>query len=129
VEIKSPEPDWERTAVALINLLESCGRLNSTIVSSFDTGALRCVRDRGASTGLGVLWQTTDLTAVWRAAADLGARSVHPHWSLIDAKLIATAHANGLEVIAWTVNEPALMHDLIRLGVDGIISDYPERLP
>jgi glycerophosphoryl diester phosphodiesterase len=129
VEIKSPEPDWEDTAVVLTDLLKARGRLNSTIVSCFETGALHRVRHRGASTGLGVLWQTTDLNAVWRAAADLRARSVHPHWSLVDAGLVAAAHARGLMLITWTVNEPDLMHHLIQLGVDGIISDFPERLP
>jgi glycerophosphoryl diester phosphodiesterase len=129
VEIKSPEPDWEDTAAVLTDLLKARGRLNSTIVSCFETGALQCVRHRGASIGLGVLWQTTDLDTVWRAAAELRARSVHPHWSLVDAGLIAAAHAGGLLVITWTVNEPEVMRDLIRLGVDGIISDFPERLP
>jgi glycerophosphoryl diester phosphodiesterase len=129
VEIKSPEPDWEDTAGVLTDLLRARGRLDSTIVSCFEVGALECMRRRCASAGLGVLWHTTDLDTVWRAAADLRARSVHPHWSLVDAGLIATAHARGLMLITWTVNEPELMHHFVQLGVDGIISDFPERLP
>jgi glycerophosphoryl diester phosphodiesterase len=129
VEIKSPEPDWDDTAVVLTNLLTARRRLDSTIVSCFEIGALECVRRRGASTGLGVLWHTTDVDTVWTAAADLRARSVHPHWSLVDAGLVAAAHARGLLLITWTVNEPDLIHHFIQLGVDGIISDFPERLP
>ncbi|QUF01839.1 glycerophosphodiester phosphodiesterase [Actinosynnema pretiosum subsp. pretiosum] len=42
--------------------------------------------------------------------------------------LVEDAHRNGLEVIPWTVNDPATMRKLIRDGVDGLITDYPDRL-
>jgi glycerophosphoryl diester phosphodiesterase len=45
-----------------------------------------------------------------------------------DAKMIADAHARGLEVIPWTIDDPATMDYFIDLGVDGIITDYPDRL-
>jgi glycerophosphoryl diester phosphodiesterase len=45
-----------------------------------------------------------------------------------DAKMIADAHALGLKVIPWTIDDPATMDYFIELGVDGIITDYPDRL-
>jgi glycerophosphoryl diester phosphodiesterase len=42
--------------------------------------------------------------------------------------LVADAHARSLSVLAWTVNDPAEMERLIGMGVDGIITDYPDRL-
>ncbi|RKT51941.1 glycerophosphodiester phosphodiesterase [Saccharothrix australiensis] len=42
--------------------------------------------------------------------------------------LVDEAHAHGIEVVPWTVNDPATMHKLIDDGVDGIITDYPDRL-
>ena len=45
-----------------------------------------------------------------------------------DEKMIADAHALGLKVVPWTTNDPATMAALIDLGVDGIITDYPNRL-
>jgi len=40
---------------------------------------------------------------------------------------VQEAHAAGLRVVAWTVNEPADMERLAALGVDGLITDYPDR--
>ena len=49
-------------------------------------------------------------------------------WRNLTAKDLAEAHALGLKVLPWTVNEPRDMRNLIDMGVDGIISDYPDRL-
>jgi len=43
-------------------------------------------------------------------------------------QMVADAHAHGLKVIPWTCDDPATMEALIDLGVDGIITDYPDRL-
>ena len=56
-----------------------------------------------------------------------GARGLSPENTLAPDD-IAAAKALGLKVIPWTVNERADMERLIALGVDGIITDYPDRL-
>ena len=61
VEIKSPAPDWRATARVLIDLLSARGRLESTIISSFETGALRAVRECSEAARLGVLWHAPEL--------------------------------------------------------------------
>jgi glycerophosphoryl diester phosphodiesterase len=49
-------------------------------------------------------------------------------WRLVTPESIAFAHRLGLEVHVWTVNEEAEMRELLAIGVDGLISDYPARL-
>jgi glycerophosphoryl diester phosphodiesterase len=49
-------------------------------------------------------------------------------WRNLTPALLSEAHSLGLKVLPWTVNEPAAMARLIDLGVDGIITDYPDRL-
>ncbi|MCC7484073.1 MAG: glycerophosphodiester phosphodiesterase [Burkholderiales bacterium] len=51
-----------------------------------------------------------------------------PYYREITAQSVKEAQALGLKVIVWTVNEPGDMRRMIALGVDGIISDYPDRL-
>ena len=52
----------------------------------------------------------------------------HLGWKLVTPANVAAAHQVGLEVHVWTINDVAQMSALIALGVDGIMSDFPERL-
>lgn len=63
-----------------------------------------------------------------RLAAAAGCRAWSPFHEEVDAASLAEAHSLGLAVIPWTVNEPARMAALVALGVDGLITDYPDRL-
>ena len=49
-------------------------------------------------------------------------------WQLVTPDSVEFAHSIGLEVHVWTVNEESEMAELLDMGVDGLISDYPERL-
>jgi glycerophosphoryl diester phosphodiesterase len=58
----------------------------------------------------------------------LGAVAWSPHALDLTPGAIAEAQALGLAVIPWTVNETADMERAIAAGVDGLITDYPDRL-
>ena len=63
-----------------------------------------------------------------RLVAAAGAGAWSPFYREIDADAVAEAHALGLRVVAWTVNEPPDIRRTIESGVDGVISDYPDRV-
>jgi glycerophosphoryl diester phosphodiesterase len=52
----------------------------------------------------------------------------HESWKLVTPECVDAAHRLGVEVHVWTVNGAAQMRELLALGVDGIISDYPALL-
>jgi glycerophosphoryl diester phosphodiesterase len=60
--------------------------------------------------------------------AALGADVWSPDSENLTAESVRDAHARGLTVVPWTVNEPAAISAMIAMGVDGIISDYPDRV-
>lgn len=57
-----------------------------------------------------------------------GGRTWSPNFQALDAALLREARALGLQVVVWTVNEPADIEAMLDLGVDGLISDYPDRV-
>ena len=51
-----------------------------------------------------------------------------PNHAQLSEAVIADAHARGLRVVPWTVNDPARGDELVAWGVDGLITDYPDRV-
>jgi glycerophosphoryl diester phosphodiesterase len=60
-------------------------------------------------------------------ALALGAEAIHPQTSLVTPELVERAHRQGLGVRVWTANQPTQLRQLLRWGVDGVFTDYPER--
>lgn len=58
----------------------------------------------------------------------LGVNIVSPDHRSVNRAFVQEAHRRGLKIIPWTVNNPRRMRELLELGVDGIISDYPKLL-
>jgi len=50
-----------------------------------------------------------------------------PNYLLLNKKSVALCHEKGMKVVPWTVNELKVMKRLVEMGVDGIITDYPDR--
>ena len=61
-------------------------------------------------------------------AVQINAYSVNVRFRLLNAVFVEKAHQRGLKVFAWTVNEPEDIKRMKALGVDGIFSDYPDRI-
>ena len=51
-----------------------------------------------------------------------------PHFKLVDNELVKYCHENSIKIIPWTVNDEADINKIISMGVDGIITDYPDKV-
>ncbi|TFZ04329.1 glycerophosphodiester phosphodiesterase [Ramlibacter rhizophilus] len=139
-----PVADFTRAA---IDTLRAGGVARRTTLQSFDWRTLRQVaREAPGMETAHLTLRRPSLDNVapgspWTAGFDLRDHGSVPRlvkaaggrtWSSfhgdLDAAAIAEAQALGLKVLAWTVNEPARMAQLMDMGVDGIITDRPDLL-
>ena len=121
----------------LHDLIERLGLHERLIVGSFSDRRLQEFRD--ASAGRVATSTGATLARSWLVASRVGRGVVGEASALqlprhsrglrvIDRKLIESAHAHGLQVHVWTVNNRSEMAELLDLGVDGIITDRPDVL-
>lgn len=131
VEIKNspfdPDHDPERAlADGVVALLAARHRRDRVVVSSFDLRTVDRVKVLAGDVPTGFL---TFIDPVGheaaQLAADRGHDAVHPHEATIDEGVVAFAHELGLEVNAWTVDDPDRIRALAGFGVDGIITNVP----
>jgi glycerophosphoryl diester phosphodiesterase len=117
-----------QACVPVLRALEDAFR-PSILVSSFDHTALAAIKRELPWLRIGALfgkaWRGADLIA---PARKLGAEAIHPDARLVTPDLIRRAHGASLRLNVWTVNKPAAIRSLIAWGVDGIFSDYPDRV-
>ncbi|MEU6808873.1 glycerophosphodiester phosphodiesterase [Streptomyces sp. NPDC046831] len=128
----------EAALLPLLELIERAGAWDRVCVGSFSEGRVvraqrlagpRLATSYGTRGVLGLRLRSWGLPAALRRSAVAAqvpvSRSGVP---VVDARFLRAAHARGLQVHVWTVNEPALMHRLLDLGVDGIMTDHIDTL-
>ena len=96
-------------------------------VSSFDWTILEAIAQQNPSIRLGVLTEKSASKA-FTFAKKINAFSLNPFFKLIDQETVALWQKNGLAVFPWTVNSTEDIAFVRSLNVDGIISDFPDRL-
>ena len=120
LDIEFKTPGFEEAAIALI---QKHGNVAHTLVSTFHAQTLIKVRQLVPELALGFIYnKSQDEETRHNCPVDV----VIPQFRLASRDLITDAHAEGAKVFAWTVNDPLEAKRLIDLGVDGLISDYPE---
>jgi len=101
-----------------------------TYVSSFWWPALAAARDAAPDVRRAFVFSDSpDRAALVASAVSLGLWALHPDRAYVTRELVAATHAAGLQLNAWTVNDQEEIAALAALGVDGIISNWPERIP
>lgn len=127
VELKSFDDGTAEAVASLLRRYVTDGwPVERFLVSSFHAPELELFRDAAPEIPVALLICGVPLD--WAAEAnELGAAALNISDEFVDPRLIADAHARGLKLYVYTVNEREDIERLRAMGVDGVFTDYPER--
>ncbi|MGE5302488.1 MAG: glycerophosphodiester phosphodiesterase [Alphaproteobacteria bacterium] len=111
----------------LLFILSHYDYLDRAVLSSFDYRCLDRVRELAPEARLGVIFASGGAQDPFVAARRLTATSILVQKELATREFLQQAWDDGLDVYVWTVNELREMEKFASVGVQGIISDFPER--
>jgi glycerophosphoryl diester phosphodiesterase len=127
IELKKYETA-DKTVELIEKYVEEKGwNYSKFLVSSFDWHALQQVTFLNSEIPIGVLTKT-DLELALAFAKFIQAKSLHPHFHLLTKENTVRIQEKGFLVFPWTVNEPEDIKKIKSFKVNGIITDFPDRI-
>lgn len=123
VDVKDPDPYWE---LRVVGALERHGLRGRVLVQSFDLAGLSRLHAAAPWLPLAALFRRRDTPRERLDEVARFAQGIGPWHGSVDAELVEAAHARGLAVRPWTVDDPAEVARLVALGVDGVITNAPD---
>jgi glycerophosphoryl diester phosphodiesterase len=121
-------PDPATFASLVYRVINSHGIKDRTTIQSFDVESLQAIKKTDASVSQALL---VDIKENYKEKLDkLGylPEILSPHFFLVNDEMIRFCKTKGMKLIPWTVNEIKHIERMLEMGVDGIISDYPDRV-
>lgn len=128
---------------ALVPLIKKYDLEDTVMVQSFNWETLRLVKEMDSRiTTVALLQNLYYQNTLWtdglkisdfggdpiKMARSLGVDVISPYYKECNLRMIESVHEHGMLIVPWTVNERADMEKFISMGVDGIITDYPDIL-
>lgn len=134
-ELKTSRIRYEHMEEKCVKLADELGMSDRVLYSSFNTASLRLLKRIDPRVRVGLLrtpiGKINDRKVIdpWDLAHLLGIDAIHPHFSeLLLYNEADKAHAKGMRVNVWTVNEEEDMRKCLEAGADMLIGDYPDRM-
>ena len=127
VEIKDNKASKFVLEILQRYILEKKWNSNLFQISSFDWNILQLCQLENKTISLGVLTEDSIDDAI-TFAKKIKAYSINPYFKLLDVENVQLIHENGFKIYPWTVNQPEDITFVKSLNIDGIISDFPDRI-
>lgn len=126
--VQHPAP--EEFVDLLIAVIKKEDIVDRTVIQSFDVRTLQVVHQKYSYIKTSFLIDNTDKRTLDVQLKELGfVPTVYsPHYSLVTEQLIKSCHEKRIKIIPWTINIKQEIERIKSLGVDGIITDYPDLL-
>ncbi|TDN95653.1 glycerophosphoryl diester phosphodiesterase [Salegentibacter sp. 24] len=127
IELKGLNTAIPTSSIIQKYIAENFWKYEDFIVSSFQKNELFQMRKLDKNVPLGILSKASVTEAI-ELGKLLSASAIHPSLGIVTRDNVKASHENGFKVNVWTVNEFQDIERIKKFGVDGIISDFPDRL-
>lgn len=124
IEIKNNKINYDYIEEDIIKLIKLYGMTKQVILSSFNHMSLVKCKKICKEIKVGLLY-SKDKRNIIEYAKKYNIEALHPSVKIIDENYIKIAHKNGLEINSYTIDSKEEMQQLIKWGVDGIITNCP----
>jgi len=128
IEIKAYDATKNVTKIIQSYVANGAYKYSDFVVSSFNWLALVKIHILNSQIPLGVLIHTQPLKLAFVLARITNAWAFHPHYKLVDEKMVKKIHNRNMKIFVWTVDEQKDIQKMKQLKVDGIITNYPDRV-
>jgi len=129
LEIKRGEhAEYAGLEALALRAVRERGLLAQTLFSSFYDPVLEALRALEPASRLATLVSPRAAERPFERAASVGAEAINPHFVLATPAFVDEAHARGLAVYVYTVDDADQMARLLDLGVDGLFTNHPARM-
>ena len=120
----------QATSKIITNLSKSTSwRLENFIISSFNWNELEQFRSIDKNTPVGVLVSNSmSINEAIEFGKKINAQAIHPNFKLLNEKTVKKIKNNGFKIYTWTVNSKDDINCMKKFKVDGIISDFPDKI-
>lgn len=102
-------------------------KIDDFIISSFNWDELRKIRNLNKNIPIAILTEADPLEGI-PIAQELNAEAINPNFKMLTPENNLAIQEAGFKIYPWTVNDPQDIIAMKRFGVDGIITNYPERV-
>ncbi|TDT60955.1 glycerophosphodiester phosphodiesterase [Fonticella tunisiensis] len=126
-EIKSGVIQYENIEQKLIETIYEHNMENRVILSSFNHYSLVKCKKISGEIKTGILY-SEGLYKPEQYAKMVGADALHPHFYTLNRDIVKRIKKEGILINTYTVNDVSYMRYFIELGIDGIITNYPDKL-
>jgi glycerophosphoryl diester phosphodiesterase len=103
-------------------------KLDDFLISSFNWEELKIMRQVNNDVAIAILIEEANPLEALPIAKELKAVAINPDYEKLDAEIANQIHAAGFKIYPWTVNEPQAIINMKKIGVDGVFTNFPERV-
>lgn len=127
IELKAGRHIYPGLVPRLLTTISHYDIANEVVISSFHRAYLRELKQKSPKLEVALLYSEKSPEILDEALREQW-QGLHPWYRIVDRELLEEAHRRGRVVRAWTVNQVPEMVNLIKLGVDGICTNFPDAL-